>query len=74
LALEVKADLVLLDDGKARTVAEFMGLNVTGTVGVLLQAYQKGFLDDLKQVLEDLRSGGFRISDEVYALALKVQS
>jgi len=32
LALEAKADLVLLDDYKARATAEFMGLNMTGTV------------------------------------------
>lgn len=32
LALEMKADLVLLDDYKARATAEFMGLNMTGTM------------------------------------------
>jgi len=73
LAMETEADLVLLDDGKARTVAKFMGLNVSGTVGVLIQAYRKGLETDLQQVLDELRARGFRIGDDVYSEALKVE-
>jgi predicted nucleic acid-binding protein len=60
LALELEADLVLLDDYKARTTAEFMGLNITGTVGVL------------KRILDELRVKGVRLSDKVYSEVLKI--
>ncbi len=36
LALEIDADLVLLDDMEARIKARSLGLNVTGTLGILL--------------------------------------
>ena len=71
LALEMKADLVLLDDCKARTIAEFMGLNVTGTVGVLREAYDRGAITELKPILDELIAKGFHLSDDVYNEVLK---
>ena len=70
LAMEMQANLVLLDDRKARTQAEFMGLNVSGTIGVLIQACRKGLVRDLEQVLDELKVKGFRIGDKVYFEAL----
>lgn len=71
LALEAKADLVLLDDYKARATAEFMGLNMTGTIGMLSRAQKKGLISDLRPLLDELRAKGFRLSDKVYAEILK---
>lgn len=45
LALREKADLILLDDLKAREEAQTRGLPVKGTLGVLVEAYRKNFLD-----------------------------
>jgi len=41
LAIETQADYVLLDDLSARRRAARMGLQVMGTVGILLLAHQK---------------------------------
>ena len=71
LALEKKADLVLLDDRKARAIAEFIGLNVSGTVGVLIQAHRQGLIADLKSTLDKLRTEGFWLDDLVYTEALR---
>jgi len=71
LALETKADLVLLDDYKARATAEFMGLSMTGTVGMLSRAQKKGLISDLRSLLDELQAKGFRLSDKVYAEILK---
>lgn len=71
MAMEMRANLVLLDDRKARTMAEFMGLNVSGTIGVLLQAHRRGLVRDLEQVLDELKAKGFHIGDRVYFEALK---
>lgn len=70
LAIELAADIVLLDDGKARTVADFMGLRVSGTIGVLTQAHRTDLLMDLRQALDELRANGFRLNPEVYRKAL----
>jgi predicted nucleic acid-binding protein len=70
LAIDLSADIILLNDGKARATADFMGLHVTGTVGLLAQAQRLGLLADLRQVLDELRANGFRIDDEVYRRVL----
>jgi predicted nucleic acid-binding protein len=72
LALELEADLVLLDDYKARTAAEFMGLNITGTIGVLNEACNRGLITKLKRILDELIAKGVRLSDEVYSEVLKI--
>jgi len=38
LAKELNADLVIIDDGLARRHAKYLGLTITGTIGVLLRA------------------------------------
>ena len=64
---------VVLDDRIARLKAKSMGLRVTGTVGLLRLAYDKGLLgkDRLVQALRDLRDHGFRIPDEIIDEVLK---
>jgi predicted nucleic acid-binding protein len=59
LASESKADFLILDDFKARQTAEELSLQVIGTVAVLHKAKEKGIIDNLQSVLQDLRNGGF---------------
>lgn len=66
LAKELNADLIILDEKRARKVAEFANVNVMGTAGVLEQAYQKGMISNLKEVLDELKESGFRLSEKVY--------
>jgi predicted nucleic acid-binding protein len=61
LALETKNSIVILDDKKARHYAQNMGLDVIGMLGLLVQAYEKGIIADLKPILEKLQSNGFRM-------------
>ena len=51
VALRDKADLVLLDDLKARAEARSRGLAVKGTLGIILQAHRAGLLP-----LEEVRT------------------
>jgi predicted nucleic acid-binding protein len=55
-ALEVKADGFLTDDTAARSLGETLGLNVRGTLGVVLYAAAKKHLTfvEASQVLSDL--------------------
>jgi len=57
---EAGYDLVLLDELAARSVAQTLGLVITGFPGVLLSAVEFGLItpDDLKQRLERCRRQG----------------
>ncbi|MBR1741733.1 MAG: DUF3368 domain-containing protein [Lachnospiraceae bacterium] len=46
--------LVVIDDYAARKTAEFLGLKLTGTVGVLIRAKQKGILKQVMPVINVL--------------------
>lgn len=61
LAVEIDADLLLIDDRPGREVAEAQALIVTGTLGVLVLAAQHGLLD-LEQALDRLRQTNFRVT------------
>ncbi|MBN4001493.1 MAG: DUF3368 domain-containing protein [Nostoc sp. LPT] len=66
LAVELKADLTLLDEREGRKVAKSLGLKVTGILGVLLRAKQSGELESLQPVIDELISkAGFRIAPEL---------
>lgn len=66
LAQELGADLLLLDDAIARRKAERLGLNVVGTLGVLLLAKRAGLIDVVEPVLTELQRTDFRASPRVY--------
>ncbi len=71
LALETADNIVILDDWKARKVAERLGLSVTGTLGVIIKAKNSGIIPTIKPYLNKIRETNFRISDELEQIALK---
>ncbi|QDA30742.1 DUF3368 domain-containing protein [Thermococcus indicus] len=70
-ALENEIDLVVLDDKDARKVARGFGLRVTGTLGLLILAKERGLIGEVRPYVEELRKRGFRISDEIVEKILK---
>lgn len=72
LAEELNADAVLIDDLKARKIATLRGLNIIGTIGVLLNAKERGFISEVKPLLEELIKKKIRISKELYNHALEL--
>lgn len=45
---ELGADFLIIDDLKARQIAEELGINCVGTLGVLFKAKEKGHIKELK--------------------------
>ena len=66
LAEEQHADLLLIDERQGSRIAQQHGLEVTGTLGVLLQAARRGLVD-LETALDGLRATGFRHTPELFA-------
>jgi predicted nucleic acid-binding protein len=61
LAVECGADFLILDDLRARQIAEELGLSVVGTVAALYKSSEKGLLgENIQTVLEQLHQAGFR--------------
>jgi len=72
LAVERRAELVLLDESEARGTADLYGLRKTGVIGILIRAKQKGYIDSLKAELDRLlHQGCFWIERRLYERALK---
>ena len=59
LALECRADLLLIDERDGTAAARARGLTVTGTLGILNHAASKGFVD-LPALFVRLRDTTFR--------------
>ena len=66
-----KADLVIIDDNAAKKTAKYLGLSVTGTLGVLLKAKKHGIIAKLGPVLEEIKRNGFYIGEELEKLILE---
>ena len=71
LANEHDARLVLLDERVGRQRAEEIGLTVKGTVGILLEAKQKGLIDAIKPLLITLQDNGMHLSESLINKALQ---
>ena len=71
LALESPNSLVILDDYKARKIAQQLGIIYTGTIGVIIKAKLQGIIPSIKPLIEKIKQTDFRLSSEIELLALK---
>lgn len=68
LAHQMKLTL-LIDDRLGRQAARYLNLPITGTVGVLLHAKQEKLISLVRPVLNEIRTQGYWLSDELIAAA-----
>ena len=71
LALDYPESLIILDDLKARKIAENLGIEITGTIGLIIIAKKRGVINSIKPLLEKIRKTNFRVSEEIEKQALK---
>lgn len=73
LALELKANALLVDDRQGRMVAKQMGIRVIGVVGILLLAKRVGLISEIRPVLDALvEDVGFRLNRRLYQHTLEL--
>jgi predicted nucleic acid-binding protein len=72
LALELTDPLILLDEAKARKFAQQLGVAMTGTLGILLQAKSTGLVPAIRPLIDSLQNDlGFFISAQLRAAVLQ---
>lgn len=67
-----KRAMVGLDDRQARVLAGRLGLSVVGTVGILVKAKHAGLIPCVRDLLNALRTVGFRLNHDVFEQALRL--
>lgn len=71
---EQKADILLMDEAAGRKVARNMGLTITGSIGILMEAYQRDVLSrrEYEKAIHDIRVSNRHISERLLNLALQM--
>jgi len=65
LALEYDDCLLIIDDLKGRKLAHKLGLHLTGTFGILINAKDRGHIKSVKSILKKIKATNFRITKEL---------
>ena len=66
LAVESNPSLLIIDDLKARKLADKLNLLYTGTLGVIIKAKEQGLITKIKPILEKIQLTNFRLSAKIY--------
>ena len=65
LAVEFVNCLLIIDDLKGRNLAETLGIKITGTFGLILEAKLSGKISAVKPLLEKIKQTDFHFSAEI---------
>jgi predicted nucleic acid-binding protein len=71
VATDRKPATAVLDDAAARKCAKALGIEVMGTMGVILRARKKGFIPSAADALKALQAAGLRLNDNMVRTVLK---
>ena len=71
IAQEQKADLVIIDDNAAKKTAKYLGLTVTGTLGILLKAKKQGIIETIYPLLFEMKRNGFYVDSWLEHMVLE---
>ena len=71
LAIEKKDCLLVIDDQKGRKYAEQLGIKITGTLGIIVDAKLSGHIDSVKPVLNKIKMTNFRLTTELEIRMIK---
>ena len=64
-AIEQDDCLLIIDDFKGRKYAEQLGLKITGTLGVIIDAKLNGHIKSVKPLLDKIKRTDFRLTTDL---------
>lgn len=70
-ALQESIHLVCIDEMVGRRIARLSGLNLTGSIGILLKAKSVGYPLSISEALDRMQARGIRLSQSVIRFALE---
>jgi predicted nucleic acid-binding protein len=71
LSFDIDESMLILDDYKARQVADKLNIKYTGTFGIILRAKKIGLIDSVKPILKKIKATNFRFSEELFEIVLR---
>jgi predicted nucleic acid-binding protein len=71
LARQIDADRVVMDDLDARRMARRLGLDLIGTIGLLLSARLRGEIPSMRVEIDRLEALGFRVAPDLVTAVLR---
>ncbi|SKB94409.1 DUF3368 domain-containing protein [Dyadobacter psychrophilus] len=54
LAKDLNADILLIDEKKGRAIATQLGINITGILGILIEAKRQNHIAEIKPIIQTL--------------------
>lgn len=66
------ADKLLVDDKRARKLAQLNGMNIIGSLGILLIAKEKGLIEQIKPYVEIIKESDIYINEELIDYVLEL--
>ncbi len=73
LALELRADQVLIDERRGRRIAARLNLRYTGILGILVEAKNRGLISEVKPLLDALiNQAVFWVAAPLYSSVLQI--
>ena len=71
LSFDIDESIIILDDYKARKVADILNIKYTGTFGIILRAKKIGLINSVKPILEKIKATNFRFSEKLFEIVLR---
>lgn len=64
-ALAMQANYAIIDEKLGRNLADYLGLNVTGTLGILLKAKQQNKISSFSSCVKAMQQQGIRYNNQL---------
>ena len=64
-AIEQEDCLLIIDDLKGRKYAEQLGIKITGTLGLIIDAKLSGHITSVKPMLDKIKKTDFRLTEDL---------
>lgn len=69
---KIKADILLVDDKKARKVARLNDIRIIGSLGVLLLAKKEKIISEIKPLITAMKKSEIHLAEEIVEYALRI--